>query len=179
VRDPTIARNYAEALFAVGERTGDALRFGDLLEAVAGAIAADERVKLVLESPRVPKQRKQEMLERALRRHAPDPFVRFLAGVVKRGRQGLLPAISEAYLASLDVKLNRVHAGVTLAREPDKALVAEIQRRLSEITGKDVVPHVRADPRIIGGIVVKIGDRIMDGSIRRRLVALRRAMLGG
>ncbi|MBI3983173.1 MAG: ATP synthase F1 subunit delta [Gemmatimonadetes bacterium] len=179
MREPTIARNYAEALFAAGERTGDTVRFADLLDAVAGAIAADKRIQLALETPRVPKTRKQELLRSALARRAPEPFIRFLAGVVKRGRQGLFGAISVQYQALVDVKLNRVHAGVTLARAPDQALVAEITRRLREITGKDVVPHVREDPRIIGGVVVKIGDRIMDGSVRRRLAVLRRQMLGG
>lgn len=179
MRDPTIARNYAEALFAAGERSGHTLLFGDLMEAVAGAVAVDDRIRTVLETPRVPKAVKQVVLQKALAGRAPEPFIRFLAAVVRRGRQGLLGLISSQYLALVDVKLNRVHAGVTLARTPDEALVAEIQRRLSAVTGKDVVPHVRTDPRILGGVIVKIGDRIMDGSVRRKLAALRRQMLGG
>jgi F-type H+-transporting ATPase subunit delta len=179
LREPTIARNYAEALFTAAERTGETLRFADLLEAVAGAIAADERIRLTLETPRVPKPRKQELLARALTGRAPDSFIRFLGAVVRRSRQGLFGAISAEYLKLVDRKLNRVHAGVTLAREADRALVTEIRRRLSEIVGKDVIPHIRTDPRILGGLIVRIGDRIMDGSIRRRLLALRRHMLGG
>ena len=178
MREPTIARNYAEALFAAGERTGDTLRFAELLEAVAGAVAADDRIRLSLESPRVPKTRKLDILEKALAGRAPGPFIRFMVGVVKRGRQGLLSAISTQYLGLVDVKLNRVHAAVTLARKPDPALVESIRRGLSEILGKDVVPHVRMDPRIIGGVIVQIGDRIMDGSVRRRVLVLRRQMLG-
>lgn len=178
MREPTIARNYAEALFAAGERSGNTLLFGDLMEAVAGVVAADDRVRVVLETPRVPKALKQVLLQKALAGRAPEAFIRFLAAVVKRGRQGLLGAISAQYLALVDLKLNRVHAGVTLARDPDEALVMEIKRRLSDVTGKDVVPHVRADPRILGGVIVRIGDRIMDGSVRRKLAALRRQMLG-
>jgi len=178
LREPTIARNYAEALFVVGERTGDTVAFGDLLEAVAGAIAADERIRLMLEAPRTPKTQKQALLGKALAGRAPESFIRFLGAVVKRGRQGLFGAISLEYLKLVDVKLNRVHAAVTLAREPDKALVSEIRRRLSDLTGKDVVPHVRTDPRILGGLIVRMGDRVMDGSVRRRLLALRRQMIG-
>jgi F-type H+-transporting ATPase subunit delta len=49
---------------------------------------------------------------------------------------------------------------------------------LSAAIGKEIVPHVRADPRILGGIIVRVGDRVMDGSLRRKLMLLRRHMLG-
>lgn len=178
MREPTIARNYAEALLELAEREGEIETYGELIEAIAGAVEADERIRVALESPRVPRRVKQEVLERALAGRAPDRFVRFLGAVLKRGRQGLLPEISREYLALVDLKLNRVHAGITLPREPDSKLAAEIKRRLSGIIGKEVIPHYRADPRILGGIVVRIGDRVMDGSLRRKLLALRRQMLG-
>ncbi len=178
MRDPTIARNYAQALFTAGERSGETVPFAALLEAVAGAIAADDRIRVALDSPRVPKAAKQRVLQRALAKRAPDVFVRFLGAVVKRGRQGMLVGINEEYHALLDVKLNRVHAGVTLARKPDKKLLNEITRRLSAAVGKEVVPHVREDPRILGGMMVRIGDRVMDGTVRRKIAQLRKQMLG-
>lgn len=178
MRDPTIARNYAEALFQSGERSGETQRYADLMEAVAGAVEADERIRIVLESPRVPKPQKIEILRRALEGRAPEAFVRFLAAIIKRGRQGLIGGISREYLALLDVKLNRVHAGVVVARQPDEKLKQEIGRRLSEVIGKTVVPHFRQDINILGGVVVRVGDRVMDGSLRRKLLLLRRKMLG-
>ncbi len=78
----------------------------------------------------------------------------------------------------MDVKFNRVHAGITLAREPDPALLEDIRRRLSDILGKEVIPHVRRDPAILGGILVRVGDRVMDGTLRRKIARLRRQMLG-
>jgi F-type H+-transporting ATPase subunit delta len=178
VRDPTIARNYAQALLEAGERRGEAEQYAGLIEAVAGALEADPRIRVALESPRVTKEAKQRVLQRALGGRAPEPFIRFLGAVVKRGRQGLLPAISREYHLLLDHKLNRLHAGVVLAREPDERLLEEIRRRLSAAIGKEIVPHVRADPRILGGIIVRVGDRVMDGSLRRKLMLLRRHMLG-
>jgi len=68
-----------EALFAAGDR------FNEILDAVAGAIEADERIKTVLESPRVSKAAKGQILERALKGEAPREFVRFLQAVVRRG----------------------------------------------------------------------------------------------
>ena len=177
MREPTIARNYAEALFALGERTGESERFADLMEGLAGSIEADRQIRLVLVSPRIPKRAKSDLLRKALAGRAPEPFLRFLDAVVKRSRQILLPAIARQYQTLVDAKFNRVHAGVTLARAPDAALQKDIRRRLSEVFAKDVIPHFREDAAILGGIVVRMGDRVMDGSIRRRLVRLRRQML--
>lgn len=178
MREPTIARNYAEALFAAGERSGQTEQFSTLLEAVAGAIAGDLRIQVALESPRVPKVVKQRVLQQALEHRAPEAFIRFLAAVVRRGRQGIMEGINREFHTLLDVKLNRVHAGVVLARRPDKRLLSEITRGLRAAIGKEVVAHVREDPRILGGVIVRIGDRVMDGSVRRKMMQLRRQMLG-
>lgn len=179
MRDPTIAKNYALALFASGEKSKAAERYGLLLEAVAGAIASDDKIQVVLQSPRVSKPQKQELVAKALEGRAPEPFIRFLGAVIKRGRQGLIGAMSREYLALVDIKLDRAHAGVVIAREPDEKLKKEIAKRLSEIFGKTVVPHFRTDRAILGGLIVRVGDQVMDGSLRRKLVALKRQMLGG
>src|SRR5207247_1719312 len=85
-------------------------QYGQLMEAVAGGVEADERIAVALESPRVSKAVKAALLERALGDLAPAEFVRFLQAVVRRGRQGLLGEIAQQYHGLVDVKLNRVHA---------------------------------------------------------------------
>lgn len=177
MRESTVARNYAEALFDLGERSGETERFADLIEGVGGAVEADETIRIVLESPRVPRKTKQELLRRALAGVAPESFIRFLAAVVKRGRQGLLGNIARAYLHLVDVKFGRVHASVAVAREVDRALQNEIRDRLTAVLGQEVIPHFRHDPNILGGVIVRVGDRVMDGSLRRRLKILRKKML--
>ena len=181
MKSTTVARNYAEALFLAAEAQGKdaAERYSRFLEAVAGAVAADERIAVALESPRVSKTAKAELVERALGEITPAEVVRFLQAVVRRGRQGLLGEIAQEYHGLLDVKFNRVHAGVTLTHQPDAALERQISERLAAALGKEVRAHFRADRGILGGIVVRVGDRIFDGSIRRKLNALRRRMLTG
>ena len=173
MKSVTIARNYAEAMFAVGDT------FGGLLDAVAGAVQADERIATALESPRVSKAAKAKILERALKGEAPPEFVRFLQAVVRRGRQGLLNEIAQEYQVLLDEKLNRVHAGVTLADEADARMQKQVVDRLTKALGREVRAWFRSDPKILGGVVVRVGDRIFDGSVRRRLTALQRRMLTG
>jgi len=181
VKSITIARNYAEALLLAAEAgsKGAVELYGRLMDAVAGAVQADERIAVALDSPRVAKATKAALLERALGDVTPPEFVRFLQAVVRRGRQGLLGEIAQEYQALVDAKLDRMHAGVVLVEEPDARLEKQIVERLSAALGKDVRAHFRADRGIIGGVVVRVGDRIYDGSLRRKLAVLRRKMLTG
>jgi F-type H+-transporting ATPase subunit delta len=176
LRPVTIARNYAEALFALGEQSGQTERFADLIDAVAAAVETTPEVQAVLMSPRVPKAEKGRILAGALK-DAPREFVLFLQAVVKRGRQQLLREIADGYLALLDLKLNRVRVGVTLARSPNDELKRTIQESLSRQLGKQAIPSFSTDPAILGGAVVRVGERIYDGSVRRRMARLRRHLV--
>jgi F0F1-type ATP synthase delta subunit len=113
VRPATIARNYAEALFDLGEKSGQTELYADLLDAVAAAIEVEPTVQAVLMSPRVTKPAKSRLLAAALP-DAPREFVLFLQAVVKRGRQALFRHIATEFMTLLDVRMNRVRAGVTL-----------------------------------------------------------------
>lgn len=178
MRATTIARNYAEALFELGERSGNTDRYAELLDAVAGAVETTPQVQGVLMSPRVPKAEKIRLFGAALK-SAPREFVLFLQALLKRGRQRLLRELSTEYQALLDIKHNRIRAGVTLARPAEPALQREIQAALSRELGKEVIAAFHLDPEILGGTVVRIGERIHDGSVRRRMTRLRRHLLSG
>lgn len=176
MRTETIARNYAEALFDLAERSGPAARYADLIDAVASAVETTPRVQAVLMSPRVPKSEKARFLGAALR-DTPREFVLWLQAVVKRGRQGLLREIATEYLALLDVKMNRLRAGVTLARTPDEQLKRSIEQSLSRQLDKQVIAAFSVDPEILGGAIIRVGERVLDGSVRRRMTKLRRQLL--
>lgn len=177
MKSVTIARNYAEALFDAAAARRKTERYGEFIDAVAGAVQSDPRIAVALDSPRVAKTVKGEILRHALAGLVPAEFVRFLEAVVRRGRQGLLGEIAVEYQALLDTKLNRVHAGITLARDRGEELEQEIVRRLTHTLGKKVRAHFTTDASILGGVVVRVGDRVFDGSLRRRLTAMRRRML--
>ena len=176
MRSETIARNYAETLFDLGERSGQTARYAELMDALAGAVETTPAVQGVLMSPRVPKAEKARLLGAAFP-GAPREFVLFLQALVKRGRQTLLREIALAYHALLDLKFNRVRAGVTLARPADEALQKRIADALSRQLGKEVLTAFTVDPEILGGTIVRVGERIHDGSVRRRLTKLRRHLL--
>jgi F-type H+-transporting ATPase subunit delta len=177
VRSVTIARNYAEAAFQLGEASGDAAGYGELLDAVAGVIGSTAQVGDLLMSPRVPKTEKARVIGAGLR-SAPRPFRLFVEAVVRRGRGPLLPEIATEYAQLLDRKLGRVRAGVTVARDPHPQLREAIERDLTQALGKQVITKFATDPAILGGTIVRVGDRIYDGSVRRRMARLRRHLIG-
>jgi len=178
VKNTVVARNYAEALLAVAKQADAVERFGELLDAVAGVVRTNPAVQGVLMSPRVRKAAKKDLLAKGLTGIASPGFVRFLQAVVQRGRQGMFTEMSEAYQELADRHFNRVHASVTTVREADAAFRKVIAERLSKAMGKAVLPNYRTDPAIVGGVIVRVGDRVLDGSIRRRLQLLRNRMMG-
>ena len=171
-----ISRNYAEALFTLGDKSGRLEEYAGLLEALAAAIDHSPQVEAVLMSPNVPKAKKAALVGDALA-GAPRDFVLFAQAVVRRGRQGWFGDIAREYGALVDVRFNRLRAAVTVAREPDARLRESIRAELSRVFGKEVLPTFVVEPAILGGTVVKVGDRIFDGSIRRKLGRLRRQLL--
>lgn len=176
MRNETVARNYAEALFELAERGGNLERYADLIDAVAAAVETTPRVQAVLMSPRIPKAEKARILSDALK-GAPREFQLFLQALVRRGRHRLLREIATEYLRLMDQKLQRLRAGVTLARTPDEKLKREIQELLSQRLEKTVIAAFSVDPEILGGAIVRVGDRVLDGSLRRRMTKLRRQLL--
>ena len=179
MRDATIARNYADALLTLSRKAGDPRGWGRLLQDVADSVQADRTLRLFLESPRVSAEQKNEVLAKALQDRAPRLFVRYLQTLVKKGRQMLLPEIATEFHALLDEVEGRVHAHVTVARPASDADREVITRQLTKTLGMDVVPHFTVNPAILGGVVVKVGDRVMDGSVRRRLGLLRGRLIAG
>lgn len=176
MRPVTIARNYAETLYELGERGGRSELFGELLDAVAGALETTPALADMLMSPRVPKSEKARIVGAGLK-DTPRQFALFLQAVVLRGRGPLLGDIAAQYSDLLDVKFNRLRAGVTLARTPDAALRQQVETALSRALGKQVIASFNTDPEILGGAVVRVGERVYDGSVRRRLTRLRRQLV--
>jgi F-type H+-transporting ATPase subunit delta len=178
MRQGTIARNYAEALLELAKRANDLRGWGTLVQSIADAMDRDPKLRIFLETPRVDAKTKNSVLRKALADRAPSKFVRFIESVVTHRRQMLIPLIAQEYMDLVDAAENRMHANVTLSREADEKTRKLIGERLSKIFDKTVVPHVVVDPRILGGVIVRVGDTVMDGSVRRKLGSLRNRMLG-
>jgi F-type H+-transporting ATPase subunit delta len=172
-RHSVVARNYAEALLALARKAGDVPGWGRMMQEIADAVATDPQLRTFLESPRVPAERKNAALGRAFQDRYPRLLVRFLQALVSKGRQRQIGNVAREYAALVDEAEGRVHAQVTLAVAPTEADRAAIAASLSRRIGKQVVPHVTVRPEILGGVIVRVGDSVLDGSVRRRLGRLR------
>ncbi|MGQ0815276.1 MAG: ATP synthase F1 subunit delta [Gemmatimonadota bacterium] len=172
----TVALSYAEGIYALGERHQQHEEF--LRGFAALDVMLSERlVRVFLESPKIDRALKKQVLRSALTERVHPLFLNFVLLVLDKRRQRLYGAIANHYRALVDEAAGRLHVQVTLARDPSPELEADIRAKLSEIFGKTVIAHMSVDEKILGGIVVKQGDQLIDGSLRRRLVALRRRLL--
>lgn len=179
MRDTTIARNYAETLIVLAGRSGDLRGWGSMINEVATAMEQNATLRLFLESPRVAAAKKIEVLSAAFDNRMPRLLVRYLHSLVSHRRQMLIPEIAREYLNLVDEREGRLHARVTVAREADAETQGVITQQLSRVFNKTVIPHFSVDPSILGGVVVNVGDTVLDGSVRKRLSSLRRRMLTG
>jgi len=177
MNESTIGRNYAEALLALAKKSGDVEQWGELLSSIASAMREDGALRTFLESPKLAASQKIEILEKALGKKVPKLFLRYIDTVIMKRRQMLIPAIATEYQSLIDESENRLHANVTLAREPSEPEKDALARQLSRLLGRRVVPHISQNPAILGGVIVRVGDTVMDGSIRKRLSVLKQRML--
>ncbi len=177
MRETTIARSYAEALFELASRRGEHDAVLSAFEALGRLLDENPEIRTFLETPKISANDKKKALKEALDGRAPGIFVNFVQLVVDHGRQRVLRLVEREYRTLVDQHEGRLHVNVTLARTPDEAQRREIAADLSRTLGKEVVPHIRVNANIMGGIVVRFGDQVLDGSLKRRLSSLRRQML--
>lgn len=177
MRDETVARNYAETLFELASRNESIQEYGDALGMVAGLLEDDSRFRTFVETPRIDDETKKDVIRKVFHDKAPKQVINFVLITIDKRRQTLLREISAEYLLLLDDHLGREHVEVTVARPLDDTTENVVSERLSKMLGKQAIPHIRVKPEILGGLVVRTGDMIYDGSVRRRLEDLRRRLL--
>jgi F-type H+-transporting ATPase subunit delta len=178
LRDETVARNYAATLFELAEKDEGLERYQEGIETVARLLDENAELRLFLETPRIALADKKRVLKKALGGALPKPLVSFLMVVLDKRRQRLLREIAREYHDLVDEHFNRVHAEVTVARPLDEQALRVVTERLTGLLGRTAIPHVRVKPEILGGIVVRAGDTIYDGSLKSRLEGMRRQLLG-
>jgi F-type H+-transporting ATPase subunit delta len=177
VREQTVARNYAETLFELARRNEGLERYQEGIETVARLLEENPRFRLFLETPRIPAEDKKQVIRTAFAAALPRPLLNFLLVVLDKRRQKLVREIAREYHGLVDAHMNRVHAEVPLARPHDVTGLEAVADRLTALLGRTAIPHVRVKPDILGGVVVRAGDTIYDGSLRRRLDGMRRQLL--
>jgi F-type H+-transporting ATPase subunit delta len=177
VRDGTVARKYAETLFELGVKHDRPEEYGEAISMVADLLDAEASFRVFLETPRIAAAAKKDLVRETFGTKLPKHVVNFVLVCIDKRRQRLLREIASQYGDLLDAHLGRERVEVTVARPMDEETRNMITGRLTEALGRQAIPQVRVRPEILGGLVVRTGDTIYDGSIRSRLERLRGRML--
>lgn len=164
---------YARALLAFAEGAGNVDQLVDELGEVVEAINGVAGLRSALESPRVGVDSKIGLLDKAFAGKVEKGLLHFLKVVGNKGRFDCLGAIESSARTLRDEMAGRVQAVVTSASPMDSEAVGRITDQLSKTLGKDVSLQVLVDPEILGGIVVRIGDTVYDGSVVNQLSQIR------
>lgn len=172
------ARALADLVFQPG-RDLDPVSVASQLGLFQDALAASAELRNILLSPAVPVVRKRAVVGRICETAGISRLVRnFLHVVVDHRRVRMFGDIQEAFQSEVNARLGLVQAAVSTARPLGADLQARVAQGLEAMTRKRVRPDYGVDPELIGGIVVRIGSRVYDGSVRGQLAALRRKLMG-
>jgi F-type H+-transporting ATPase subunit delta len=173
--DPQAGKRYAQAAFEIATRDGTIARWRSDLEDIA-QVLSESAAAPVFADPKVPVERKLAIVDRVL---DIQPLARNLAKVlVQRNRAANARDVAQAFARMADDAEGIAHAQVTSAVDLTSDQLSVIEQKLSQSMGKRVRATATTDPSLLGGIVVRVGDRLVDGSVRSRLRELRRELSG-
>ncbi len=175
IRDP-VAKRYARAAFEIARDRGTLDEWASDL-ALLATVMADPRASAFLSDTRVALSERHRFLENTL--EGVDPLVLNLARLlVAKGRVAIAPQVAEAYENLVDEHRGVAHAEVLTAVPLSDDEKRAVEEKLSELTGSKVIARLEVQPEIVGGLLARVGDRLIDGSTRGRLLALRRSLVG-
>jgi F-type H+-transporting ATPase subunit delta len=169
------ARRYAEAAFEIAQRDDSMAAWLAALD-VAEARFADPDATRLLANPAIPTEARERVLDRILGGLVSGPPRNLMALLVRRGRFELLPAVGAEFRRLYRLREGIVEAFVTSAAPIDPSEVRALEERLAATAGARIELSLRVDPALIGGLQVRLGDRLIDGSVRGRLERLRASL---
>ena len=177
-RPTTAARRYAEAAFELAKRDDTLDKWRDDLE-TASALLGEERVNRIVDNPALPFADRREVIDKLLTNRVGKPVRNLISVLAERSRLELLSAIVAEYQRLLNKERGVATAIVTSAAELSAEERDALEERLRQMTGSDVELDVRIDEALIGGLTVRVGDRLLDASVRGRLERLRDQLVAG
>jgi F-type H+-transporting ATPase subunit delta len=176
-RRDSAPRRFADAAFEIALRDGSVDTWRKELDAAAD-LAANDELQRVLANPAIPLEERIDVARNVFPSLS-KPVLNLVLLLLKRGRIEQLPRVAAEFRRLDDKRNNVVHATVTSAAPLEAGEVKAIAARLEELTGSSVDLETAVDPDLLGGVVVRVGDRLIDGSVRGRLERLRNQLASG
>lgn len=174
----TAARRYAEAAFEVALRDGTVETWRSELDAAA-ALGEDVRLARTLANPAVPLETRTKASDATFGQIVGRPVLNLINLVLRRGRIDQLPRIAAEFRRLDDARQGITVATATSAAPLTPDELKALMSRLEDMTGGRVRLDTQVDPSLLGGLIVRVGDRLIDGSVRGRLERLRNRLVSG
>ena len=182
-RRETAARRYAEACFEIGTRDDTVEVWRRELD-MAGTMVVEQGLEGILANPAIPLERRYELAAETFGKTVGQPTLNLVRLLIRRGMIDQLPRVAAEFGRLDDIRQGITQATATsalplavLPRTPDE--VRAITERLEQTTGGRVELASAVDPSLLGGVIVRVGDRLIDGSVRGRLERLRNQLVSG
>ncbi len=177
-RSDPAARCYAEALLLLAREKGRLEAVVEDLRAVLGVFHSDRRLWSLFTTPRIDREEKEAFVRKAFQGRVGPEVAGLLVVMVRKGREAIYDNVVDQFERFRDLEQRRIHVHLESAREVDPAVRAALEKAVSDASGKTVVLHERIEPSLLAGLVVRVGDVLVDGSLRSRLRTLGSRLAG-
>ncbi len=172
----TVARRYAQALYEEAAREQRVERIDEDIALVREALEVSRELVVFFESPVISRRKKEAVVHALFAARVEPTTLGFLRLLIKKKREALFAAVAQAYRALRDEQLGIVEARArvasALSEDEERSLVQALER----LTGAQIRLKIKQDASLLGGLVVRIGDTVYDGSVRHQLASLRERM---
>ncbi|HEY7980798.1 MAG TPA: ATP synthase F1 subunit delta [Candidatus Eremiobacteraceae bacterium] len=173
----TLARRYSAALFAVAQDADAVETVVREVDAIVAMLASDPSLLEFFASPVVDRALKTQILHDSIHGRVGEIVENFIILLVRKRRENLLPTIARQLHEMRDESAGRSVAEIATPTPLTPAELADLARRLSHVYKRTIVPQAKVSPELLGGIIVQVGDRYVDGSVLGKLDEVRRHLL--
>jgi F-type H+-transporting ATPase subunit delta len=169
-----LSKRYAKALFGLGHEADSFNKCRRELEEFAAFYRGNAEFGQTITNPIFSIEDRRKVLQAVLNRSGFSVLIRnFLGLLLDKNRIGAVEAITAHYAGLIDEISNIAHAEIVTARPLKQRTLDNVVKSLEGLTSKKIKPHIKENPEIIGGVIVKIGDTIFDGSVRTQVEGIK------
>ncbi|MFD1957908.1 F0F1 ATP synthase subunit delta [Paenibacillus thailandensis] len=175
-RDRVVAKRYAKALFELAQQQGVVTEVEEQLKLVAHTLNQDPEIEKFLLFPGIDAEKKIEALKGAIGDRLSALVLHTVELLIVRGRQDVIADVYEHYTKIAGEALGQAHALIYSAKPLTVNELDEVTAQFERVTGKKIIAQTAVEPSLLGGVQVRIGDRLYDGSLSGKLERLQKAL---
>ena len=172
-----LALKYATAIFEIAKEEDKLVAYGEELSMVSEKLFGISQARSFFQNPQIQNEAKKELLTKCFKGELSKVVFNFLLLLVDKRRIGIFEAIEEEYRKLSNRERGIIIADVTTVRGMNRKQQEQLQKKLAAITNKKVQLRLHEDEKILGGVIVKIGDKRIDGSVAGRLESMRQQLM--